>query len=768
MPSSSRDSISAEAEDLFFASGHLSTEEWRRCLAAGCVGSIELTAEMREELEELVAQLEHVSGADQPAAGSDGGYPEPLNLRVTGRQGCQYELVRKIGTGGHSTVYEAIQREPFQRPVAVKVYYASSKSSDSLGELREIQALTRLQHPGICQVLDAGVTPWQQPFLVLELIVGSPLDRHIAEQNLAFDQRLLLVTQVVEIIADAHIQGVIHRDLKPQNVLVHAASGRVKLIDFSIAGISDPTATARSNSTAAGYGTRTYQSPEQAGLIHHPVDHRSDLYSLGCVLFEVLTGDPAFPAEAADLHLRAATDERRRQATLRASLSSRLLERLSDLFDRVPLSQRQAIAAVVERCVEEAPDDRIQSATELKQHLDTVTAGLPLELPPAPAARRRRLKQATLLAVAAGCLMAVLATGAVYWGSGRDPALPQPFRGDLGSSREDLLIRSELMAIELSPDVAASDLPGAKEKGAAFVQQLEESGLLTTTAEGLMVLTRYTHLLLEGAVAADRAEAARLLSPLANDPEQILAVDQEAGEQVLLEAMDLQLLEGHPAGVLVIAEAFTAGGLAEPDAATDVVARWAHATTEALLQTGRSKEAVALAWQVLNTHANLALERRNELLLFIASAYEREKRLQEALDVLTPMLTDEQPQRSVDAFWVFMTHLQAGRCQVKLEQFAEAAALLQQATAIMAQWPATVPFDGPVFTWVWLGNAEEGCGNRKAAQEAFSTALTNLHDACDAGRLSEEMRVGLGDQLQERIARLEAAEQDREANDDES
>ena len=112
MPSSSRDSISAEAEDLFFANLHLSTEEWGGCLAAGCVGSIELTAKMREELEELVAQLEHVSGADQPAAGSDGGYPEPLNLRVTGRQGCQYELVRKIGTGGHSTVYEAIQREP--------------------------------------------------------------------------------------------------------------------------------------------------------------------------------------------------------------------------------------------------------------------------------------------------------------------------------------------------------------------------------------------------------------------------------------------------------------------------------------------------------------------------------------------------------------------------------------------------------------------------------------------------------------------------------
>jgi tetratricopeptide (TPR) repeat protein len=314
------------------------------------------------------------------------------------------------------------------------------------------------------------------------------------------------------------------------------------------------------------------------------------------------------------------------------------------------------------------------------------------------------------------------------------------------------------MAIELGPDVAASDLRGAKEKGAAFVQQLEEAGLLTTTAEGLMVLTRYTHLLLEGADAADRAEAARLLSPFANEPENILAVDQEAGEQVLLEAMYLQLLEGRPEEVLAIAEVFTAGGLAEPDAATDVVARWAHYTTEALLQIGRSEEAVALAWQVLNTHADLTRGRRNELLLFIASAYERENRLQEALDVLTPMLTDEQPRRSVDAFWVFMTHMQAGRCRVKLEQFAEAAALLQQATAIMAQWPATVAFDGHVFAWVWLAEANEGRGNRKAAQAAFSTALTNLQDACDTGRLPEEMRAGVGDQLESRIARLEKVE----------
>jgi len=314
------------------------------------------------------------------------------------------------------------------------------------------------------------------------------------------------------------------------------------------------------------------------------------------------------------------------------------------------------------------------------------------------------------------------------------------------------------MAIELSPDVAASDLPGAKEKGAALVQQLEQAGLLTTTAEGLMVLTRYTHLLLDGAIAADRAKAARLLSPLANEPEQILAVDQEAGEQVLLEAMDLQLLEGHPAGVLAIAEAFPPGGLAEPDAATDVVARWAHATTEALLQTGRSDEAEALAWEVLNTHADLPRDYRNELLLFIASAHERKNQLQEALDVLTPMLTDEQPRRSIDAFWVFMTHMQAGRCRAKLKQFEEGALLLQRAVEIMAQWPANVPFDGSVFTWMWLAEAEEGRGNRKAAQAAFSTALTNLQDARDASRLSEEMRVGLGDQLEERIARLEAAE----------
>lgn len=121
MSSSSRDSISNAAEDLFFANLHLSTEEWGGCLAAGCVGSIELTAEMRDELKELVGQLANVRRTDQLAESSDADSEEPLNLHVTGRQGCQYELLRRLGTGGHSTVYEAIQREPFQRPVAVKV-----------------------------------------------------------------------------------------------------------------------------------------------------------------------------------------------------------------------------------------------------------------------------------------------------------------------------------------------------------------------------------------------------------------------------------------------------------------------------------------------------------------------------------------------------------------------------------------------------------------------------------------------------------------------
>jgi serine/threonine protein kinase len=842
MSSSSRDSISNAAEDLFFANLHLSSEEWEGCLAAGSVGSVGLTDQLREEVEELVGQLANVRRTEQLGETGAADSEEPLNLHVPGRQGSQYELVRRLGTGGHSTVYEAIQREPFQRPVAVKVYYASSTSSDSLGELREIQALTRLQHPGICQVLDAGVTPWQQPFLALELIVGSPLDRHIAEQNLGFDQRLSLVTEVAEIIGVAHSQGVVHRDLKPQNILVHAASGRVKLIDFSIAGISDPTATARVSSTAAGYGTRSYQSPEQAGLIRYPVDHRSDLYSLGCVLFEVLTGDPAFPAEAADLRFRAITDERRRQAALRASLSSRLLERLNDLFDGVPLSQRQAIAAVIERCVEETPDERLQSAAKLKQHLDSVTAGLPVELPPAPAARRRRLKQLAALAVVAGCLVAVLATTTVDWGNARAPASEQPraaprnnavaraarlfdiisqratdpgftnpaaddsgsreawlqnvsdelarmpdairldtarwlldlcvdaeyfeiagriarhLEGYLGSSQEDLLLRGELLDIQLTQDVTGREAQAAKEKGAALVQQMEQAGLLTTTPQGLMVLARYTHLLLDATTPSEREEAGRLLGPLAREPERILAVDRKAAEQVLLVAMYLQLVSGNPAAVLEISDTFTQGGLAEPNAPTDIVARWAKSTTEALLRTGKPQEAVALAQKVLNQHSDLSRGRRNELLLFIASVHEGENRVEEAVDVLTPLITDEQPGKTIDAHWMFMTHMQAGRCHVKLKQFEEGVLLLQRAAEIMNQWPSAVPVDGHVFAWVWLAEANEGRGNRKAAQAAFSTALTNLQDACDTGRLPEEMRAGVGDQLESRIARLEKVE----------
>jgi len=213
-----------------------------------------------------------------------------------------YKLIESIGEGGMGTVYLAQQQEPVQRLVALKVIKAGMDSHSVLARFEaERQALALMDHPNIAKVHDAGATPDGRPYFVMELVKGRPITRHCDEHRLNPRGRLELFVQVCGAVQHAHQKGIIHRDLKPSNVLVAPYDSRpvVKVIDFGVAKAAGQPLTDRTLITGFGavIGTPEYMSPEQAELNNADIDTRSDVYSLGVLLYELLTGTTPLTAK---------------------------------------------------------------------------------------------------------------------------------------------------------------------------------------------------------------------------------------------------------------------------------------------------------------------------------------------------------------------------------------------------------------------------------------------------------------------------------------
>lgn len=207
----------------------------------------------------------------------------------------KYKLVEEIGEGGMGSVYLAQQTEPVKRAVAVKVIKAGMDSKAVLTRFEaERQALAMMDHPNIAKVLDAGTTDGGRPFFVMELVKGTPITQFCDERKLTPRQRLELFVPVCQAIQHAHQKGIIHRDIKPSNVLVALYDDRPvpKVIDFGVAKATGQSLTDQSLLTGFGaiVGTPEYMSPEQASLNNLDIDTRSDVYSLGVLLYELLTG----------------------------------------------------------------------------------------------------------------------------------------------------------------------------------------------------------------------------------------------------------------------------------------------------------------------------------------------------------------------------------------------------------------------------------------------------------------------------------------------
>jgi len=441
------DNLRQRVRRIFLAVADLPEEQLQTALDRACGADAELRAEVEALLgaeraagdflanptagaearpADPAASLAADARASEPQpsglATPESATPELATFETAGAQIGRYKLLEQIGEGGMGTIWMAEQREPVKRRVALKIIKLGMDTKLVIARFEaERQALAMMDHPNIAKVLDAGTTDAGRPYFVMEYIRGIPILEYCDKEKVDTKARLQLFTDVCHAIQHAHQKGIIHRDIKPDNVLVtlHDGVPVVKVIDFGIAKATNQELTQKTLFTEHRQmiGTPAYMSPEQAEMSGLDIDTRSDVYSLGVLLYEMLTGTTPFDMKQlleggfAEMMRTIREIEPHKPSTRVSSLGDTgtrtAMERRVDV-KRLGSLLRGDLDWIVMKCLEKDRARRYETANSLAadvlRHLndEAVSAGAP-----SPAYRLRKFVRRNKVQVVAAAAVAI-------------------------------------------------------------------------------------------------------------------------------------------------------------------------------------------------------------------------------------------------------------------------------------------------------------------------------------------------------------------------
>jgi serine/threonine protein kinase/Flp pilus assembly protein TadD len=564
-----------QVKSIFLAAAEKAAPAERAAfLEAACAGDPGL----RRRVEELLrANDQSDSFLESPAvaAGGTGDYrpgdPPAGELQPPaegpGTRLGPYKLLEQIGEGGMGTVWMAEQQEPVRRRVALKVTKAGLDSAPVIARFEaERQALALMDHPHIAQVFDGGTTAGGRPYFVMELVKGTPITRYCDEHRLTPRQRLELFAPVCQAIQHAHQKGIIHRDVKPSNVLVAPYDGKpvVKVIDFGVAKATGQRLTERTLFTGFGavVGTLEYMSPEQAELNNRDIDTRSDIYSLGVLLYELLTGTtPLERNRAQEAGLLEALRIIREEETPRPSMRLSTLEELPSIAANRGLEPKKLSGLVrgeldwiVMKALEKDRTRRYETADGLARDLQRYLADEPVEAcPPSAGYRLKKFARRHKVGLAIAGLtlfFLVLLGGGLGWLHWDKAARREKTNREVNQAlQEAVLLRGKAQALKNDLALWGSALSAAKRaeglldsgEGDEDLRQRVRALLaeLETEEQERRMLARLTQIHLDQDVSAAAREYAKAFHDYGIDVEELEV--REAADRLQKRSISVEL-----------------------------------------------------------------------------------------------------------------------------------------------------------------------------------------------------------------------------------